>query len=151
MPRAAAAGLLWLAALAGGCQSHAANCAADPTIDAARSAWQTRHLEDYRFVWQQSCFCLPDAVQPIVVTVRHGEIVSATDRSGAPVSDEVRANLMTIAALYRYVDAAQCKADEIRVSATPDGVPNAVFVDRSRSIADEEFSVIISDFVALAP
>lgn len=151
MLRATAAGMLWLGALVSGCQSHAANCAADPTIDAARSTWQTRHVEDYRFVWQQSCFCLPDAVQPIVVTVRHGEIVSATDRSGAPVSDDIRANLMTIAALYRYVDAAQCKADEIRVSATPDGVPNAVFIDRSRSIADEEFSVTISEFVPIAP
>ena len=139
---------LLLTVLAAGCQTHAASCDSDPAIAAAQSAWQARHLDDYRFTWQQTCFCLPDAVQPIVVTVRHGAIVSATDRSGAAVSDEVRSNLMTITALYRYVDDAQCKAAEVRATASKDGVPEKVHVDPSRSVADDEFDVTISEFDA---
>ncbi len=132
--------LLW------GCRTDAAPCAANPALEAGRTAWQTRHLQDYRFVWQQSCFCLPDAVQPIVVTVRHNEIVSATDRSGKPVSDDVRAGITTIDALYARAADATCHADEVRISASPDGVPQSVFIDPSRAMADEEFSVAITEF-----
>ena len=137
--------------LAAGCQTHAASCISDPAITAAQSAWDARHLDTYRFVWQQTCFCLPDAVQPIMVTVRHGAIVSATDRSGVAVSDDVRANLMTIDALYGYVGAAQCKAQQVRMIASKDGVPEAVHIDPSRSVADDEFDVTFSEMAALDP
>ena len=141
---------LLIAALAAGCQTHAASCRSDPTIAAAHAAWQGRQVQDYRFVWQQTCFCLPDAVQPIVVTVRHGEVVSATDRGGVPVSDDVRQNVMTIDALYRYVDAALCKTGEVRLTAARDGVPDTLHIDPSPSIADDEFDVRISEFEAIA-
>ena len=140
---------LLIAALSTGCQTHAAACRSDPTIAAARTAWQARHLDDYRFVWQQTCFCLPDAVQPIVVTVRHDAIVSATDRSGVAVSEDVRKSLMTIDALYRYVKDAQCKTGEVRLSASKDGVPDTIHVDPSPSIADDEFDVRVSEFGAI--
>ena len=140
---------LLIAALSTGCQTHAATCRSDPTIAAARTAWQARHVDDYRFVWQQTCFCLPDAVQPIVVTVHHGEIVSATDRSGVAVSADVRKSVMTIDALYRYVDDAQCKAGEVRLTASKDGVPETIHVDPSPSVADDEFDVRVSEFATI--
>jgi len=143
--------LVLLAALATGCQTHAASCDSDASIAAAQHAWQARHLHDYRFVWQQSCFCLPDAVQPIEVTVQHDEIVAATDRSGVAVSDDVRKNLMTIDALYRHVDAAQCTAEMVRVTAAADGVPTLISIDPRRSVADDEFDVTISELTATAP
>ncbi len=143
---------LLLAALAAGCQTHAATCSNDPSIASAEAAWKARHLADYRFVWQQQCFCLVDAVQPIVVTVRHGEIVSATDTKGVAVADEIRTNLMTIDALYRHIDELQCTADEVRFTPSKDsGVPGKVFIDPSRQAADEEFEVNISGFSAIAP
>jgi len=140
-----------LTALAAGCQTHAASCDSDASIAAAQHAWQARHLTDYRFVWQQSCFCLPDAVQPIEVTVQHGEIVSTTDRNGVAVSDDVRKNLMTIDALYRYVDAAQCTADIVQVTAGNGGVPTRIFIDPRRTVADDEFDVTISELIDIAP
>jgi hypothetical protein len=144
--RSRAVRTLLIAALSTGCQTHAAQCRSDAAIAAARTSWQARHAEDYRFVWQQTCFCLPDAVQPIVVTVRHGVIVSATDRSGVAVSDDVRKNLMTIDGLYRYVDDAQCKSGEVRLTASNDGVPDTIHVDPSPSVADDEFDVRVSEF-----
>jgi len=140
-----------LTVLAAGCQTHAASCNSDASIAVAQNAWQARHLHDYRFVWQQTCFCLPDAVQPIVVTVQHGEIVSATDRSGVAVTDDVRKNLMSIDALYRYIDAAQCTADLVRVTAADDGVPTQISIDPRRSVADDEFDVTLREFTATAP
>ena len=142
---------LLLGALASGCQTHAATCNDDPSIATAESAWKARHLSDYRFVWQQQCFCLVDAVQPMVVTVRQGQIVSATDANGVAISDEIRANVLTIDALYQRVDEMHCTADEVRFTASKDGVPEKVFIDPSRQAADEEFEVNISEFSPLAP
>lgn len=141
---------LLIAALSSGCQTHAASCGSDPTIAAAQAAWQARHLEDYRFVWQQTCFCLPDAVQPIVVTVRHGAIVSATTLGGVDVSDDVRKDLMTIDALYQYVRDAQCKTGQVRLTASKDGVPETIHIDPRVSVADDEFDVRLSEFSAMA-
>jgi len=137
-----------LVALSAGCQTHAASCPDDPSAAAAYAAWTARHLTDYRFVWQRTCFCLPDAVQPIVVTVHHGEIVSATDRAGTPVSADIRNDLLTIDALYRRAAAARCTADEVRVTASQDGVPANFFIDPRRGVADDEYSVAISEFSA---
>ena len=137
-----------LLALSAGCQTHAASCPDDPTAAAAYAAWSARHVSDYTFVWQRTCFCLPDAVQPIVVTVRHGEIVSATDRSGTPVSADIRNNLLTIDALYRRAADARCTADEVRVTAAQDGIPSNFFIDPRRGVADDEFNVAISEFSA---
>jgi hypothetical protein len=142
---------LLLAALAGGCQTHAATCNGDPAIAKAEAEWKARHLSDYRFVWQQQCFCLVDAVQPMLVTVRHGEIVSATDVKGVAVSDDLRADLLTIDALYERIDQMQCKADEVRFTSSGGGVPLKVFIDPSRQAADEEFEVNVSEFSELAP
>jgi hypothetical protein len=140
-----------LASVAVGCQTHADSCESTRGITDSQRTWQARHLEDYRFVWQQRCYCLPEAVQPIDVTVRHGEIVSAVGADGSAVSDEVRKNIMTIDALYAYVGEAQCTAEQVRVTGLHDGVPDRVYVDRSRSVADDEFDVAISGFEPLAP
>ena len=61
------------------------------------------HPADYQFIWQQQCFCLPDAVQPIRVTVHDGAITGATDLTGKPVSGDIRKALMSIDALYEYI------------------------------------------------
>ena len=67
-----------------------------------------------------------------------------------PISDEIRANVLTIDALYQRVDEMHCTADEVRFTASKDGVPEKVFIDPSRQAADEEFEVNISEFSPLA-
>ncbi len=146
--RRQAAGTVLLCAFAAGCQTDA-TCTPDQSIVTAQRAWRAHHHEKYRFVWQQTCFCSPDATQPIIVTVRHDTIVSATDRGGVAVPDNVRANLKTIDALYRHVDSAQCKSATVRITASDTGVPENVYIDPNAGVADDEFSVAISELVAL--
>ena len=141
--------VLLLTALAEGCQTHAAACDSDASITQARDAWQARQLHNYQFVWQQQCYCLADARQPIRVTVRNGEIVSATGLGGAAVADDVRANVKTIDALYAFVEPVQCDAADVRVEGVSAGVPAHVYVDPKRGVADDEFDVTISEFVAI--
>lgn len=140
---------LLLTTLLGGCQTHAATCDAGAAIARAHDAWRASHVRDYTFVWQQQCFCLADARQPIRVTVRSGDIVAATDVGGTPVSDDVRRGLMTIDALYDVALKSPCDAAQVRVVSADDGVPAHVYLDPKESVADDEFDVTISEFAAI--
>ncbi len=145
---------LLLTTLLGGCQTHAearnGECDTEASIARSHAAWRAEHVRDYRFVWQQQCFCLADARQPIRVTVRNGEIVAATDVDGAPVSDDVRRGLKTIDELYDAAMKSPCDAAQVRVEATDAGVPAHIYVDPQSSVADDEFDVTVSEFVATA-
>jgi hypothetical protein len=147
--RAATTGAVLLLA---GCASSAADAPAADAVDAvatAHHAWLAGRPADYRFVWQQTCFCLPEAVQPIRITVHGDAITSATGADGNPVSADVRSGLKTIDALYAYVLAKQHAGAEVRFSSTAHGVPDQVYVDPNPRVADDEFRVKISAFEAL--
>lgn len=130
-----------------GCSSATvAQCAADTTVEDAAQLWYARHLESYQFTWQQQCYCLPEAVQPIRITVRGGTIVSANTLEGVPVDDEVRSGLMTIDALYQRVLSAVADAARLQFACESAGVPSRVFIDPNTRVADDEFRVTISEF-----
>jgi Family of unknown function (DUF6174) len=139
-----------LTGVAFGCASiTTTRCTAATSPSAAQTLWQSQHLSDYEFVWQQTCFCPPEAVQPIRVTVRGGVITSAADLAGKPVSDDLRADLMTIDALYRHIlDDTHTRA-EVRFACAGAGIPEQVYIDRKANVADDEFRVTISEFVPL--
>jgi hypothetical protein len=142
-----AACLVAFSAVAPGCSSATvAQCAADTSVTEAARIWHARQLENYQFTWQQQCFCLPEAVQPIRITVRGGAIVSATTLTGEPVDDEVRSALLTIDALYQRVLAAAKDAARLQFSCDSAGVPTRVFIDPNTRVADDEFRVTISAF-----
>jgi Family of unknown function (DUF6174) len=136
-----------LTGIASGCSSVAATaCAVDTGPAEAQRLWQSRHPSDYRFVWQQTCFCPQEAVQPMRITVRNGVITSATDLAGAEVSDAVRADLMTIDALYRHILDDKWARGEVRFACAGAGIPEQVYIDPNARVADDEFRVTISEF-----
>jgi len=139
----------WLLLLcAGGCVGTAANEAAATDPAAAQRLWLAERPADYRFVWQQRCFCLPEAVQPIRITV-HGEtITAATDLQGTAVSADVESGLKSIDALYAYALAQQHNGAEVRVTSDARGVPTQIFVDPNPRVADDELRVTVSAFEA---
>ena len=146
--RAAAVHVLVLLG-AGGCAGTAANepAAAEPAR--AQQLWLGGRPDDYRFVWQQRCFCLPEATQPIRVTVTGETITAATDLHGAAVSEDVQSGLKSIDALYAYALAQQRNGAEVRVTSDDRGVPAEVFVDPDPRVADDELRVTVSAFEAL--
>src|SRR5215213_3079279 len=53
----------------------------------ARQRWDARGFPDYTFETQHGCFCLPEDVGPVRITVRQGAITEATMvETGEPVS-----------------------------------------------------------------
>lgn len=45
-------------------------------LDVARERWDERPFQDYVFEAQHSCFCTPEQVGPVRITVRQGSIES---------------------------------------------------------------------------
>ena len=45
-------------------------------LDVARERWDERPFQDYVFETQHSCFCTPEMVGPVRITVRQGSIES---------------------------------------------------------------------------
>ena len=64
-----------------GC-SAAQSPAADPvsTLAAQQQRWQAADLENYRFDFQQQCFCVREQVQPVTIEVRDGRIAGVVSR-----------------------------------------------------------------------
>jgi hypothetical protein len=121
-------------------------CRTDEPAADALQIWQHQNVRDYQFVWQRTCFCLPEAVQPIRITVRDGVIATATDLSGAPVDDSVRQGLLTIDALYKRVLDGERTGAKVRFECAGAGVPRQIYVDPNARVADDEFRVTITQF-----
>jgi hypothetical protein len=51
-----------------------------------RNAWQALDIRDYDYTLQSSCFCPPDSLEPVVLSVRAGQITGAVHAAtGEPV------------------------------------------------------------------
>jgi hypothetical protein len=55
-------------------------------LAAARARWEERAFVDYTFVAQHGCFCSPETIGPVRITVQQGAIASVTLlETGQPV------------------------------------------------------------------
>jgi hypothetical protein len=110
-------------------------------LDRNRQLWNERGLSDYQYVFNWSCFCLPEYTAPVNIKVERGEwteISSVGD--GVPVIEKDWRRYKTIEELFDIIDEALLQdAKEIRVEYDPDlGYPSSVFIDYDERIADEE-------------
>jgi len=121
-------------------------------LDQGREQWESQGLDDYRYTLRVGCFCPPEVTDAIVVEVRGGEVVSLEYAAGGPVGHpEYHARHDTVPELFQLIEMAiQSGADEIRVSYSPAyGFPERTRLDSSTAIADDELSLMISDFQVL--
>jgi hypothetical protein len=95
--------------------------------DAPVSAWQARGLRDYAFDFERQCFCVPEAVQPVRIEVRGGEITEVRSRdTGEVVPLSPAIPWYTVDELLRQADVAQADGQEVRVEYHADGFPSQI-------------------------
>jgi hypothetical protein len=114
-------------------------------LEQARARWRSQDILDYSFTFRRSCFCAPSALEPAVVTVHRGEIVSVQRAADGAPQDP--ASYYTIEGLF---DLLQDAIDQgaASLSATYDsalGYPTSAYIDRSEMIADEELGFQATD------
>lgn len=117
-------------------------------VEAARATWAERTNDRYSYTVETICFCPASA--PVRVTV-DGEQVMSEPIDDRPV--EWTGGVKTIEAHFAdIVELLDGQVIDLEVAFdAATGVPRQYSVDRDRQIADEEYSLIISDFAFAAP
>lgn len=107
----------------------------------ARALWAAKGLRSYRFTLQRVAFTLPEYAQPVTITVRDGVAVDAPEHLKA---------YDTVEKLYNTIQAAQeAKVAALTTEFNPDGSPRSIVVDVDTRLADDEYSLIITNLEAL--
>lgn len=92
-----------------GCRGGAApELEPDSTLSTERTRWESAALADYRYDFQQQCFCVREQVQPVTIEVRDGRISRVVSReSGAEITGMENLRWYTIPDLFGVVSEAQ--------------------------------------------
>lgn len=111
-----------------------AGCAPSPRVsppttpnDSARAAWAALEIRDYRFDFERQCFCVREAVEPVTIDVRSGEIAAVRSRSTGDeilVSDMVQWH--TVEELFRLIEEAEAEGQDVRVEYDTLGYPRRI-------------------------
>jgi len=117
----------------------------------AREQFSESMHGSYRFTWRRSCECTTESTTPIRITVQQGNIISAINlETNQAVSNDTLQTLKTIEGVFDTIeDAYNENAASVNVmyDATT-SFPTSVGIDYDLGIADEEFSLQITDVVS---
>jgi Family of unknown function (DUF6174) len=123
--------------LLAGCSSGVSLTGFEEKLAQSRASWKAQNLRSYTFTLQRVCFCPEEYTRPVTITVREGVATNAPEHLAAyGTIDKI---LDTVEAAYTD------KAEQLDVTYAPDGWPKTVYIDRSKQIADEEYSLTITD------
>lgn len=110
-------------------------------LDSARALWESRGPSSYEIEFRWICFCPPDFVEWVTLTVADGEIVAGARRdTGTPLTPEELAEYRSVEELFDFLEQAHAQG-AAAVDATFDGTyghPISAYVDYSEQAADEE-------------
>jgi len=112
--------------------------------------WQSAALSSYQFEFSWQCFCLPDYVAPVLVTVREGIIDSVVyTHTRLSVDADKLSRYLTIDELFTFIQSA-IDEEAIKIVSEYDleyGFPTKVWIDWNEMIADEERGFQVSNLV----
>lgn len=118
-------------------------------LEENRQKWESQGIDDYSFTLQRSCFCERDAVRPVNIEVRNGEVTSATFAdTGEPLPDRLAYNDLSVNDLFDTIEQAIANnAAEVNVEYDAEtGIPLSIGIDQLEFAVDDEVSFSISNF-----
>lgn len=141
----------FLCLLLGGCQNTQAVDEKKQltSITQAKALWQSQGFKDYQFVVQQQCFCLPSTLKPRLVTVKNNKVFSIklleTQQADKKPSSLL---LKTVDQWFAHLESIQSQPNaKVSGSFQADtGFPIRLSVDLHPRMADDEYSIIFSNF-----
>lgn len=118
-----------------------------------RETWQIANFRHYSYQLRRSCYCTPEAREPVILEVvkDQGVVQARFARNNQPLSAELAFRKQTIDDLFDLIDKAiDRNAYRIKVDYHPEhGYPTSIFIDYDQRMADEETSLTVSDLKAL--
>jgi len=137
-----------LVAAVAGCSDSPLEQAADD-LEAARERWLASGASSYRYNVRLSCFCGPEALRAVTVTVANGVTVSALYADSGTVADTTQLRgLLTVEQLFaRVAETIEGRPDELAVQFDATlGYLTSFQVDQDFAMADEEYSITVTEF-----
>ena len=115
----------------------------------ARQRWAATRPAAYAITVRVSCFCM-EAGRAAVHEVRGTQLVARRDAATGEALPIMPALAITVDDLFARIDAAQTSgAQVVRARYDPTrGHPVELYIDQSAQLADDEYDVTVSDFVA---
>lgn len=124
-----------------GCGGTANVTGSPEELAQARATWAAKGLRSYRFTLQKLAFTPPEYAQPVTITVRDGVAVDAPEHL-KPYD--------TVEKLYATIQAAQeAKVASLTTEFSADGAPRSIVVDVDTRLADDEYTLTITNLEAL--
>ena len=131
-----------------GCGGSDSNDTLDD-LNANRAKWENGNIDNYQFEYQVSCFCTEETILPRLVLVEDGQVTSQTIVEGniaLPLDD---ATTESIDSLFQLIALEESRAESLSVKYDPElGYPTEISVDINEQIADDEYTLTISNLVA---
>ena len=117
-----------------------------------RDQWRLLSLADYDYVIKRNCFCAPDYIRPLRVSVRGGNVQNAVYlKDSRAVSGRVLGSLRTVDEWFDYIERGR-QMPFFRLEVEYDeklGHPIRIFSDIRERVADDEQTVAITNLVAI--
>lgn len=110
-------------------------------LSQARAVWTAKGLRSYRFTVQKMAFTAPEFNQPVTITVRDGVAVDSPNH--LKPYDTVEKLFSTIQQAY------DAKAANLTTEFNLDGSPRSIVVDPVAILADDEYSLTITNLAPL--
>ncbi|MBD2356461.1 hypothetical protein H6G41_17820 [Tolypothrix sp. FACHB-123] len=116
-------------------------------LTANRQLWRKQNIRNYRYKLSRSCFCVPQAREPVMVTVRKARRTWITDGAGKAVERELFQQYDTVPKLFNLIeDAIAKKASNLTVQYDSKfGYPTQINIDYDSQMADEELYLTIEN------
>ncbi len=121
-------------------------------LDTNISRWQANKLSNYQFYFRWICFCPPDYISPVTITVENGAISNVIyNETQILVQVDKMSRYKTIDDLFSFIqDAYDQNAHQISIHYDPHrGYPMKGSVDYVEMIADEEKGFKIKNLIEL--
>ena len=132
------------------CITRAPSVSEQTTKDHYR--YWSEHSQSYEVSFQQSCYCLPDNIRPMRITVKQNKIVGAIfEEDHSIVPNEIISDLLTIDAMFQVIINAEAKpAHRVDIKFDQKNhFPRMVDIDFDSRIADDELHWQLSRLVLL--
>ena len=113
-----------------------------------RAKWENANIDTYQFEYSKSCNCMLEDTLPRLVVVNAGQVVSQTIIESHVALPLDQVSTESIAGLFERIALEESRAKSVTVEYDPElGYPTKIKVDISKRIADDEYTVYVSNVV----
>lgn len=132
----------------GGCSSTGPGSTIESEVRFYRAQWEATGPASYVYALRHTCFCSPEAIGPVRVTVDESSVTARVYvDSSEPVDPDFHGSFPDIDGLFDVLeDAIEREAHQIDVTwHESDGYPVSIFVDYIEFAADEERGFTVTE------